>query len=104
MAVASFVINETVVPVMTKQSTDLALYAIGQKHVPEGKQNFTFKETKDNGSLKRLFYVGDCTDKQLHNITVLDASKKGTIMILQAILLKDKQLYLIIDMSLSKTL
>ena len=34
--------------------------------------------------LKRLFYVGDCTNKQLHNITVLDASKEGTIQILQA--------------------
>lgn len=84
MAVASFVINETVVPVMTKQSTDLALYAIGQKHVPEGKQNFTFKETKDNGTLKRLFYVGNCANEKLHNVTVLDASKTDTIQILQA--------------------
>ena len=69
---------------MTKQSTDLALYAFGQKHIPEGKQNFTFKETNKDGSLKRLFYVGDCTDNILHNITVLDASKNGTIQILQA--------------------
>lgn len=84
MAITSFVVNETVVPVMTKQSTDLALYAFGQKHIPEGKQNFTFKETNKDGSLKRLFYVGDCTDNILHNITVLDASKNGTIQILQA--------------------
>ena len=84
MALISFFVNETVVPVMTKQSTDLALYAIGQKNIPEGKENFTFKETKANGALKRLFYVGDCTDKVLHNVTVLDASKDGTIQILQA--------------------
>ncbi len=84
MACVSFVLNETVVPVMTKQSTDLALYAFSKKNIPEGKHNFTFKEAKDNGILKRLFYVGDCTDKQLHNITVLDASKDGTIQILQA--------------------
>ena len=84
MAITSFVVNETVVPVMTKQSTDLALYAFGQKHIPEGKQNFTFKETNKDGSLKRLFYVGDCTENILHNITVLDASKNGTIQILQA--------------------
>ena len=38
----SFLINETIVPVMTKQSTDLALYAFGQKNIPEGKENFTF--------------------------------------------------------------
>ena len=84
MAFVSFFVNETVVPVMTKQSTDLALYAFGQKNIPEGKENFTFKEVKQGGNLKRLFYVGDCTDKTLHNITVLDASKEGTIQILQA--------------------
>ena len=84
MAIASFIINETFVPVMTKQSTDLALYAFGQKNIPEGKQNFTFKESKANGSLKRLFYVGECKDKVLYNITVLDASKPETIQILQA--------------------
>ena len=84
MALTSFFVNETIVPVMTKQSTDLALYAFGKKNIPEGKQNFTFKETKDGGTLKRLFYVGDCTDKTLHNITVLDASKDNTIQILQA--------------------
>ena len=84
MAIASFIINETLVPVMTKQSTDLALYAFGQKNIPEGKQNFTFKESKENGSLKRLFYVGKCEDKVLYNITVLDASKPGNIQILQA--------------------
>ena len=84
MALLSFFINETIVPVMTKQSTDLALYAFGQKNIPEGKQNFTFKEVKEGGTLKRLFYVGDCTDKTLHNITVLDASKEDSIQILQA--------------------
>ena len=84
MACVSFILNETVVPVMTKQSTDLALYAFSKKNIPEGKHNFTFKEVKDGGLLKRLFYVGDCTDKQLHNITVFDASKEGTIQILQA--------------------
>lgn len=84
MAFASFIINETIVPVMTKQSTDLALYAFGQKNIPEGKENFTFKEVKDGGNLKRLFYVGDCTEGVLHNITVLDASKDNSIQILQA--------------------
>ena len=84
MACLSFFINETIVPVMTKQSTDLALYAFTKKNVPEGKQNFTFKELKEGNKLKRLFYVGDCTESVLHNITVLDASRDGTIQILQA--------------------
>lgn len=84
MSLASFFINETVVPVMTKQSKDLALWALGQKNIPEGKQNFIFKELKDNGGLKRLFYVGNCKNKVLHNITVLDLSKDDTIQVLQA--------------------
>ena len=31
-----------------------------------------------------LFYVGYCEDKVLHNITVLDTAKEGTIQVLQA--------------------
>lgn len=84
MCLTSFFINETVVPVTTKQSKDLALWALGQKNIPEGKQNFIFKELQDNGSLKRLFYVGFCKNKVLHNITVLDLSKPDTIQVLQA--------------------
>ena len=63
--------NETVVPVMTKQSTDLALYAFSKKNIPEGKENFTFKEVKEGGTLKRLFYVGDCTESLLHSVQCL---------------------------------
>jgi len=84
MSFIGFFVNETIVPVMTKQSTDLALYAFSIKSIPEGKENFTFKEVKDSGLLKRLFYVGECANGKLHNITVLDASKEGTIQILQA--------------------
>lgn len=84
MSVFSFIINESLVPVMTKQSKDLALWALGQKNIPDGKQNFVFKELGENGFLKRLFYVGYCEDKTLYNITVLDTSKSGTIQVLQA--------------------
>ena len=84
MALLSFSINEFIVPVMTKQATTLALWAFGQKNIPEGKNNFTFKELKEHGTLKRLFYVGQCKNKTLYNITLLDNSKEGTIQILQA--------------------
>lgn len=84
MSLFSFFINESIVPVMAKQSKDLALWALGQKNIPDGKQNFVFKELGENGFLKRLFYVGYCEDKTLHNITVLDTSKDGTIQVLQA--------------------
>lgn len=84
MSLSSFFINETVVPVMTRQSKDLALWALGQKNIPEGKENFVFKEVNDNGTLKRLFYVGYCKKKTLYNVTVLDNAKDDTIQVLQA--------------------
>lgn len=84
MALSSFFINETLVPVMNRQSKDLALWALGQKNIPDGKKNFVFKEISSEGNLKRLFYVGSCEKKTLHNVTVLDNSKAGTIQVLQA--------------------
>lgn len=84
MSLATFVINESVAPVMSKQSKDLALWALGQKNIPEGKENFVFKELGDNWYLKRLFYVGKCSKKTLYNVTVLDNAKTGTIQVLQA--------------------
>ncbi|MBD5401969.1 YjgP/YjgQ family permease [bacterium] len=84
MALSSFFINESLVPVMAKQSKKLAMWALGQKNIPNGKQNFVFKELNDNGGLKRLFYVGYCEKETLHNVTVLDNAKDGTIQVLQA--------------------
>ena len=84
MCICSFVINETIVPVATKYSKDLALWSLSQKNVPNGKENFVFKEVDNHGIMRRLFYVGNCEDKVLYNITVLDTSKKGTIQVLQA--------------------
>lgn len=84
MSLSSFFINESVVPVMMSQSKTLALWALGQKNIPDGKENFVFKELTDDGILKRLFYVSFCQKKTLYNVTVLDNSKEGTIQVLQA--------------------
>lgn len=84
MSISTFIINETVAPAMSKYSKNTALYALGQKNVPEGRQNFVFKEIDNGAYLKRLFYVGYSGKKTLHNVTVLDKSKDGTLQILQA--------------------
>ncbi|MBP3846891.1 LptF/LptG family permease [bacterium] len=84
MALATFVINESVAPVMTKTSKDLALWSLGQKNIPDGKENFVFKELGSGSYLKRLFYVGKSYKKTLYNVTVLDNSENGTIQVLQA--------------------
>lgn len=84
MALATFVINESIAPIMTKESKDVALWALGQKNIPEGKENFVFKELSEGVYLKRLFYVGLSRKKTLYNVTVLDNSKPGTVQVLQA--------------------
>ncbi len=84
MTLVSFMINEFVVPAMSTQSRHLAIYSLQQKHVPEGRKNFTLNETDSDGVLKRLFYVQSCEDKILNNITVLDLSKKDTVQLIQA--------------------
>lgn len=84
MALFTFFINETIVPITVSQSKTLALWAFGQKNIPEGKKNFTLKELKNGNQLKRLFYVENCEDKQFYNVSVLDMSDPKTIQILQA--------------------
>lgn len=84
MSLFTFLVNETVAPVMSKYSKNTALYALGQKNVPDGRQNFVFKELDSAGYIKRLFYVGYSGKKTLNNVTVLDNSKDGTLQVLQA--------------------
>ena len=84
MSLLTFAINESVAPVMRKTSKDLALWSLGQKHIPAGKENFVFKELGSGSYLKRLFYVGKSTGRTLYNVTVLDNSKPETIQVLQA--------------------
>ena len=84
MAILTFFINETIVPMTTSQSKTLALYAIVQRNIPEGKHNFSMKELDDGNYLKRLFYVEKCEDKKFHNVSILDLSEKDKIQILQA--------------------
>jgi lipopolysaccharide export system permease protein len=84
MTVLAFLINEFVVPATSQQSRHLLVYSLQQKHVPEGKMNFTLKELSEGNNLKRLIYVQSCKDKTLKNITVLELSKKDTVQLIQA--------------------
>ena len=84
MALFTFFINETIVPVTTAQSKTLALYALVQRNIPEGKHNFSMKELKDGNYLKRLFYVEKCENKQFSNVSILDMADDDKIQILQA--------------------
>ena len=88
MALLTFIINETIVPVTNSQSKTLAVWALGQKNIPNGKQNFTFKELKNdeygNKVMKRLFFVQKCEDNTLKNVSVVDFSDPKKIQVIQS--------------------
>ncbi len=84
MTVASFFINEFIVPISSVQSKSLAIYSLEQKHIPENKMNFTVKDIDKEGKLKRLFYAQWCKDKTLNNVTVVDISNPKVVQIVQA--------------------
>ena len=88
MSLFTFIVNETVVPVTNSQSKTLAVWALGQKNIPNGKQNFTFKEIKKNAEgglgIKRLFFVQKCEDNILKNVTVVDFSDKDALKVIQS--------------------
>ena len=69
----TFFINETIVPLTTQQSKYLAMWAITQRHVPNGKKNFTLKELQNGIQLKRMFYVENCDDGEFKNVSISKA-------------------------------
>jgi len=80
-ALLGFTVNEIIAPAASQQAKTLTIWAIMQKNVPNGKKNFTFKEMK-NGNLHRFFHIASVADNRLHNITVLDLSRKNTIQVI----------------------
>lgn len=80
----SFTINEFITPAANIQAQKLSNWALLQKNIPEGKNNFSFKELDKDGKFKRLFYIDNYKNKSLNGITVLDMSKKDTTQIVQS--------------------
>lgn len=82
-ALVGFTVNEIIAPAASQQAKTLTIWAIMQKNVPNGKRNFIFKEMKNN-NLNRFFHIASVEKNQLHNITVLDLSRKNTIQVVYA--------------------
>lgn len=80
---AGLFVNELIAPVANAQAKKLTIWALQQKNVPNGTENFTLKEIKE-GKLKRLFYIAKCEDNRLYGVTVLDMSKRNSTQFLQA--------------------
>lgn len=80
-ALFGFTVNEIIAPTASHMAKQLTIMSIMQKNVPNGKRNFIFKEMRE-GSLHRFFHIAKVEKNQLHNITVLDLSRKNTIQVI----------------------
>jgi len=80
-ALFGFTVNEIIAPSASHMAKQLTIMSIMQKNVPNGKRNFIFKEMRA-GSLYRFFHIAKVEKNQLHNITVLDLSRKNTIQVI----------------------
>lgn len=80
-ALFGFTVNEIIAPAASQQAKTLTIWAIMQKNVPNGKRNFIFKEIKNN-TLNRFYHIASVENNKLHNITVLDLSRRNTIQVI----------------------
>jgi len=83
-SLASFAINETIVPVANRTSKKLEFLALYKSELPSGQQNFTFMERDRNMALSRIFYVGYYDKNNLSNIIVLDFTRDKLVQIIAA--------------------
>ena len=77
--VASFAINEIVVPVSSPLGRKLEIYSVYKTPFSIAQKNFTYLEKSSDKKLKRIFYAAkyDPDKDLLKNIVILDFTKQG---------------------------
>jgi lipopolysaccharide export system permease protein len=83
-SIASFGINEYVVPMANRTSKQLEFVAMYKMKLPAGSANFTYMERGKNLALNRIFYIGLYDGKQIHNIIILDFTHNKLVQIISA--------------------
>jgi len=83
-SLASFVINETVVPIANKTSKKLEFLALYKSELPSGQANFTYMERGKDLSLNRIFYIGYYNGKAIFNVIILDFTRNKMVQIISA--------------------
>lgn len=89
-ALASFLINETVVPFSNPLARKLEVYSIYKNPLPNTQKNFTYMEKSSKKKLRRIFYASSYNaDKDLlKKIVILDFTRDGLTQIYTAKLAK----------------
>jgi lipopolysaccharide export system permease protein len=83
-SLASFAINETVVPIANRTSKKLEFLALYKSELPSGQANFTYMERGKDLSLNRIFYIGYYNGKAIFNVIILDFTRNKMVQIISA--------------------
>lgn len=88
-SLASYGIDEYIVPIANRTSKKLEFLALYKMEMPGGTSNFTYMEKGNDLTLKRVFYVGSYDTDPLHpktiqNVIILDFSRNSLTQIIAA--------------------
>lgn len=83
-SLASFAINEAVVPVANRTSKKLEFLALYKSELPSGQANFTYMERGKDMTLDRIFYIGYYNGKEIFNVIILDFTRDKLVQIISA--------------------
>lgn len=83
-SIASFGINEYLVPAANKTSKQLEFLALYKSQIPTGHANFTYMERGKDLSLNRVFFIGYSNGKSIYNVIILDFTRNKLVQIVSA--------------------
>ena len=83
-SIASFGINECIVPIANKTSKKLEFLALYKSELPTGQANFTYMGKGQDMQLNRVFYIGFYNGKAIFNVIILDFTRNKLVQIISA--------------------
>lgn len=83
-SIASFALNEAVVPVANRTSKRLEFVALYKAELPSGQANFTYMERGKDLNIDRIFFIGYYSGRNLANVIILDFTRDKLVQIISA--------------------
>lgn len=83
-SLASFGINEGIVPFANRTAKQLEFRALFKSDVPVGQANFTYLERGTDLALNRIFYIGFYNGQTVFNVIILDFTRNKLSQIISA--------------------
>ncbi len=83
-SMASFGINEYLVPMANRTAKKLEFLALYKGDLPIGQANFTYLERGKDLNLSRIFYIGFYNGKTISNVIILDFTRPKLVQVISA--------------------